>query len=172
LTLPVKDQSLNMKVGESEYRIRLDEEQLHSTIRPLISNESRITVGNPFASSFTLSRSLPLKPQDDTPPVSIMIVDFSHLSKITFYSKVPQVEGLTVRHLPFGSTTKLEDLRSRTSQSPKLRVREGESSELVPRKEKHKKRKSELKESASPAIESVETPSKPKKSKKNKKSHE
>lgn len=72
--------------------------------------------------------------------------------------------------MPFGSTTALEDLRSRASQSPKLIVRDSESSEVVVGKEKHKKRKSEIKESID--TEGVETPSKPKKSKKNKKSRE
>lgn len=66
-----------MKIGDGEYRIRQDEELLHRTIRPLIStNESLVTVGNPFAASFTLSRNITLKSQDDSPPVSDFAFDF------------------------------------------------------------------------------------------------
>jgi hypothetical protein len=178
MTLPVKDERLNIKIGESDYRIQLDEERLFSTIRPLISNENRTTVGEPFAASFTMSRRIALKTQDDSPPVSLtfLLLFLIFISKITFYSKVPQFEGLAVRHMPFGSTTNLEDLRSRTLETSKSRVRERESGEPVLNKEKHKKRKSEIKtEPAATApivTEILETPSKPKKSKKNKKSQE
>jgi hypothetical protein len=68
---------------------------------------------------------------------------------------------LTIRHLPFGSTTKLEDLRARLGQYRDL------DSEV---KEKSKRRKSEVSDLT--GTELTETPAKQKKSKKHKKSQE
>lgn len=68
-SLPKKGDSVDLKIGDSEYKITLNDDQIHSSIRPIISNENHINIGNPFVASFSLSRNLPLKPQDQSPPV-------------------------------------------------------------------------------------------------------
>lgn len=75
------------------------------------------------------------------------------------------MEGLSVRHMPFGSTTKLQDLQSRLSQRFSGQKREAEGMS----QEKSKRRKSDATETS---VVVGGTPSKHKKSKKDKKSHE
>ena len=73
--------------------------------------------------------------------------------------------------MPFGSTTKVEDLRARKNKNKRASIDGSSSSDVgndVEKKEKSKRRKSEPRESVSEAI--TETPSsKSKKSKKSKK---
>jgi hypothetical protein len=160
ITLPTKETNSLLKIGQSEYKVRSEDEELHSIIRPLISNENTAIIGHQISASFSLSRHISVAPSDETPPVSICLFSTVSLAQISFYSRIPQVEGLRVRHMPFGSATDLKDLQARTHKRGNVEV--GRS------QEKSKRRKSELKESS---VIDLETPSKhkekkPKKSKK------
>mmetsp|Transcript_23954 Transcript_23954/g.35164 ORF Transcript_23954/g.35164 Transcript_23954/m.35164 type:complete len:212 (-) Transcript_23954:100-735(-) len=157
ITLPSDNDSQVLKDGhEKLYIVNKDASYLYSRFRPIYECDDASghgTVGDAFGATYSITHN-----------IEIGNNDASNKAVVKSYTAVPQIQGLTVRSLPFGSTTDIKDLRN------KLAARgQHETSVKSPPKMSKKKRKieenidkktnvAELKSSCVASSESSDTP--------------
>ncbi len=87
------------------YKLAIDKCPIHTTLRPVTrSSAETAQIGQSFSGSISVRRVFQLPTENSS--AAVMAVPET-------YKTVNQLQGLTVRSLPFGSVTNIDDLKER-----------------------------------------------------------